>query len=65
MKKYILPALLAMTLVCGANAQITTASRVPLPVNKVDKVPDSGSTAALLALSVGLVILTQRKLAKS
>lgn len=62
MKKYILAGLLAMTLVGGASAQVvsTTAAR---PI--VRNVPDSGPTVALLGLSVILIVLAQRKLAKS
>jgi hypothetical protein len=75
-KKYSLYALLAIGLACNANAakQDKKANEKPekvkvvdaLPGPKTDKpfsVPDAGSTAALLGLSVALVVLAQRKAA--
>jgi hypothetical protein len=76
MQKYVLAALLAMAVASGANAQVTARpSPTPRPVPIVDLpprpgpiiygVPDSGSTVALLGLSVALLVLAQRKFARA
>ena len=69
--------LLAVALACNANAneegkqqkEETVKGIVALPDGKEDKrpysVPDAGSTAALLGVSVALVALVGRKIAKS
>ena len=74
-KKYSLYALLAIGLACNANAakQDKKAIEKQEKVKVVDarvaatdkpfSVPDAGSTAALLGLSVALVVLAQRKAA--
>jgi hypothetical protein len=76
-RKYALAGLLAMALACNANAkgeekQPKEANVKPidaLPDGKKDKgpysVPDGGSTVALLGVSVALVELARRKIAKS
>jgi VPDSG-CTERM motif len=55
MRKYVLSALLAMALACNANAKDKEGPTY--------SVPDGGSTAALLGLSVALLVLAQRKFA--
>jgi protein with PEP-CTERM/exosortase system signal len=75
-RKFALCALLAVALACNANAkeegkQQKTEKVKPidaLPDGKKDKrtysVPDAGSTAALLGVSVALVALARRKIAR-
>ena len=76
-RKYALAGLLAMALACNANAKeeekqpkeekVKTIDA--LPDGKKDKgpysVPEGGYTAALLGVSVALVELARRKIAKS
>jgi hypothetical protein len=54
-QKYILSTLLAMTLACNANAKDKDGTTY--------SVPDAGPTAALLGLSVALLVFAQRKVA--
>ena len=56
MKKCALSALLAMALACNANAKDKDGTTY--------SVPDGGPTASLLSLSIALVVLAQRKVAK-
>ncbi|HEY5704306.1 MAG TPA: VPDSG-CTERM sorting domain-containing protein [Terrimicrobiaceae bacterium] len=69
MKKYVLPALLAMTFATAASAQQLSARQVEVDaarrVPPTNRVPDSGSTVALLGLSMVLIVLAQRKFAAS
>jgi hypothetical protein len=75
-RKYALAGLLAMALACNANAKEEKQPKEEkvktidaLPDGKKDKgpysVPDGGYTAALLGVSVALVELARRKIAKS
>jgi VPDSG-CTERM motif len=76
-RKYALAGLLAMPLACNASAKQEEKQQKEekvkwideLPDGKKDKgpysVPDGGSTAALLGVSVALVELARRKIAKS
>jgi hypothetical protein len=59
MKKYVLSALLAMALACNANAKDKDKDKDGTTYS----VPDAASTAALLGLSVALVVFAQRKFA--
>jgi hypothetical protein len=76
-RKYALAGLLAMALACNANAKEEGKQQKEekvktidaLPDGKKDKgpysVPDGGYTVALLGVSVALVELARRKIAKS
>ena len=61
MKKCLLAALVGMALAASANAQTVTVQRVPSPTMTYGRVPDAGSTVALLGLSFGLLELARRK----
>jgi hypothetical protein len=61
MKKYILSALLALALASGAYAQRTRDTNGP---EGTVRLPDAGSTVALLGLSLGLIELGRRKFFK-
>ena len=60
MKKYVLPTLFAIALVCNADAK---PSKDKFKGGTVYSVPDSGPTVALLSLSVALIALARRKFA--
>jgi VPDSG-CTERM motif len=64
MKKYVLATLMAMALACSAHA-VTDNNDNGRPGNPghVNKVPDTGSTAALLGLAVALMVLGRRTFA--
>ena len=63
MKKYIFSTLLALTLACGAYAGNGNGNGNGN--GQTHSVPDAGSTAALLGLSLAVVGLTRRKWASS
>ena len=76
MKKYIFSTLLALTLACGAYADNNNGNNGNGNNNngngnngnnngQTHSVPDAGSTAALLGLSLAVVGLTRRKWASS
>jgi VPDSG-CTERM motif len=71
MKKYIFSTLLALTLACGAYAGNGNGNNGNGNGNngngngQTHSVPDAGSTAALLGLSLAVVGLTRRKWASS
>ena len=60
-RKYALAGLLAMALACNANAKEEKPPKDKRPYS----VPDGGSAVALLGVSVALVELARRKIAKS
>ena len=61
MKNYVLSALLATALACNANAKDKNKDKDK--DGTTYSVPDAASTAALLGLSVDLVVFAQRKFA--
>jgi hypothetical protein len=65
MKKYIFSTLLALTLACGAYADNNGNGNNGNGNGQTHSVPDAGSTAALLGLSLAVVGLTRRKWAVS
>jgi hypothetical protein len=64
-RRYALGALLAVALACNANADSDKDKDKDKGKDKTQSVPDAGSTAALLGVSVALVELARRKIAKS
>ena len=63
MKKYVLPTLFAIALVCNADAKPSKDKYKDSKGGTVYSVPDSGPTVALLSLSVALIALARRKFA--
>jgi hypothetical protein len=74
-RKYAFAGMLAMALACNANAKEEAKQQKEEKVKTIDalgkkdkgpySVPDGGSTAAILGVSVALVELARRKIAKS
>jgi VPDSG-CTERM motif len=72
MKKYIFSTLLALTLACGAYADNDNGNHNGIDNGngngnngnhngQIHSVPDAGSTAALLGISVTVLLLAKRK----